>query len=655
MNVFYCLSRQKELLRILLLKDDWITGLQLSSMINITDRTIRNDITILNHILKQYNSTIVSIRGKGYRLETRNRDLLVSLLAHDSSDIPTTREERIRHIATKVLLSETAVFLEDIEDEMFISRTTLESDIKILRIMLSSYSPPLKLIKEDHKLLIEGSEYALRSLLSELILLKYDSQEGIFLVKEKVIASDTFRSILDIVISIMHKYNIFLTDDGIATLASYLAITNKRILQDKKLGKLDIREVEIQDQMYEIAIEITKQLSVRFKMIFDESEVLQIAVELSVMSILQPKSFSRKQIIAETEPRLVTIVESLLINIKNEFNVDLSNDDILFVGLVQHIKSLASRLNYKQTEPTPILFRNKYPFIFELALHICESFKKIFGSEPNENELCYIAAHLGAAIERLGYVYAQNSISIAVISHLSFSYTQLLMAKLKSIYGTTIQIHGPYPIYGWNDVVVSQPSIILSTSPSVHSYDSKGIPVLNISPMQETSYLNILNDLLSVIKKDGIFIQPSGEIEQYFEESLFFKDLSALTPEDTIHFLCDKLVERGYVPKDFCGQTMERERLTSTSFSNLIAIPHPIKACSYKTVVSVAVLNKPILWGQNKAQLIFLLAVREGDKQYIGRFFDFIIGLISDFSRVSNILNVNDFGSFFNLVKEYKK
>lgn len=44
-----------------------------------------------------------------------------------------------------------------------------------------------------------------------------------------------------------------------------------------------------------------------------------------------------------------------------------------------------------------------------------------------------------------------------------------------------------------------------------------------------------------------------------------------------IHFLSDKLVEKGYADKRFESLVLNREIMAPTAFGNLFAMPHPIK------------------------------------------------------------------------------
>ena len=344
-------------------------------------------------------------------------------------------------------------------------------------------------------------------------------------------------------------------------------------------------------------------------------------------------------------------------DIKDDFNIDLTHDEELFIGLTLHIHALINRLRYQQVIGSPILdtIKSQYPFIFELSLHIYEIFETILGLKLTESELSYVAAHIAAAIERLGLEYTQNKIEVALISHTSNSYSQLLVSRLHSIYGNNVTIEGPYPAYKWAEIVKGKPSAILTTTNYTKTDPFNSIPVLSISPFFSQSDQYEFDKLIKAIRRNMAYShkeEAGGNIVGKFEKDFFFPDLNYDTSEQTINFLCDRLEEKEIVPEEFRKLTFEREHLSSTVLANNIAVPHPIKACSYRTVIVAATLKKPIPWGDYKAQLIFLLAVRKGEKEYIKNFFGFVNRLMDDGEIVQSVLksrNFNDFQSYIKL------
>ena len=55
----YLLDRQKKILTLLISGNGWITGEKIGSALGITDRTVRNDIRIINEELQEYTDSVI--------------------------------------------------------------------------------------------------------------------------------------------------------------------------------------------------------------------------------------------------------------------------------------------------------------------------------------------------------------------------------------------------------------------------------------------------------------------------------------------------------------------------------------------------------------------------------------------------------------------
>lgn len=87
----YLLDRQKKILTLLISGNGWITGEKIGSALGITDRTVRNDIRIINEELQEYTDSVIeSIRGKGYFLVSKERNILLEKL--EKTDVGETTE-----------------------------------------------------------------------------------------------------------------------------------------------------------------------------------------------------------------------------------------------------------------------------------------------------------------------------------------------------------------------------------------------------------------------------------------------------------------------------------------------------------------------------------------------------------------------------------
>lgn len=84
-------------------------------------------------------------------------------------------------------------------------------------------------------------------------------------------------------------------------------------------------------------------------------------------------------------------------------------------------------------------------------------------------------------------------------------------------------------------------------------------------------------------------------VRTFFEEELFFSKENFDSKEMVIHFLSDKLVEKGYADKKFESLVLNREIMAPTAYGNLFAMPHPIKKEGIENKIAVCSLNKSII------------------------------------------------------------
>src|SRR5690625_7744513 len=102
--------RRKRIMELLEQANDYLlTSAQLSSELNVSSKTIRNDIKVFNSQLREYGIHIEALRGKGYVLETENKEALHNFLKSYSDDIstriPKTSEERTHYLLETFLFS----------------------------------------------------------------------------------------------------------------------------------------------------------------------------------------------------------------------------------------------------------------------------------------------------------------------------------------------------------------------------------------------------------------------------------------------------------------------------------------------------------------------------------------------------------------------
>ena len=167
-------TRKSNILKELMASNTPITAGYLGQILEVSSRTIREDIKELNHILSNHGAEVRSTRGIGYELEIIETKDFHSFLSDRSQNtiadnkLPNSPESRIVYMIKKFLLSEKYIKLEDLVDEMHVSQSTLQLDLKSIRSILKSYNLQLNSLP-NYGLKIEGKELNRRFAISEYV------------------------------------------------------------------------------------------------------------------------------------------------------------------------------------------------------------------------------------------------------------------------------------------------------------------------------------------------------------------------------------------------------------------------------------------------------------------------------------------------------
>ena len=163
-----------QLFKILAKQKGFIKSDDLCQQLNIRPRTLREDIRqYKDKIEKEAGCIIESKPNAGYSLKINNDELynnfLKTLLLEESKNqyiIPIHQEDRINYIIRYFLSNHDYIKLNDLADEIYVSRSTLNADIKEVKERLSYFS--LELISKVGKgLKINGKEKDIRSCIAQ--------------------------------------------------------------------------------------------------------------------------------------------------------------------------------------------------------------------------------------------------------------------------------------------------------------------------------------------------------------------------------------------------------------------------------------------------------------------------------------------------------
>ncbi|WP_440897648.1 BglG family transcription antiterminator [Amphibacillus sp. Q70] len=621
-------KRQKDILLYLTKMKKPITSQWMAKELEVSSRTIRNDIKFIQQSSESVGFTIESIRGQGYVLNIFNQMLFKPLLEqleneHDEkSEDFVDQSGRVLYMLRRLLLEKNFIKLEDFIDEIYVSMSTIQNDIKMVKQILKKYN--LKLTNRPHYgSKVEGDEYMKRLCLSNSLISR---NQDAFLGQDtlQLIDQDLFEKIKEIIIKKVNHYKIDISDISLENLATHIAIACKRIERGFFIEQL--ADILIDEYPFEkiVAKEIIKEVELFTGLEFPDTETEYIIVHL-----LGTKLLHKQELIEFSEfDEVGTIVNGMLERLRKELNWDFSHDDEFIQALTLHIRPAMNRLRYNMNIRNPLLndIKKKYPVAFEGAVIASHCIKEYLQVEIIEDEIAYIALHIGVALERKKTKRKKKK-NVLIVCASGVGSAKLLYYRIQNLFEQEIEIADTINYYNLAMHDLSNIDLIISTIPIP---EELGVPIVVVNTFLEEQDINSIEKSIA---------SHQSKIEAYLQPSMVFLQQDLPDKESVITFLCDNLYKKGLVQKDYLNFVLEREAVSPTSFGNLVAIPHPITPVTEKTFWTVCTLKQPIVWqDEQMVQFICLLNIKKSSQGDLDHMFKKLISIIENRVTVQKLI-----------------
>lgn len=610
-----------------LIRDGTVSGNYLAERIGVTARTIYTDVSKINSELTKNGAKIVSRPRYGITLviedEERFRKYFEELQSESLS-----AEDRVREIAVDLLTGADPVKIDDLSEKYFVSRSTMQSDLKKVREIFSSYQ--LSVISRPYEgLHVEGREKNFRRC---LVSLKKDQ-----LINFRVDENQMFRSISQIVKQILEENEYHVSEIAFHNLVVHIYISILRIQVGNELTEefSDVPENWKRSPENRIAEQIALLIGQKFQIRFSNKELNYLLVHL----------IGKKTVVRDENTvirsEVYDMVQKILEEINKNYLIDLRHDFELITMLALHLAPLEIRMLYEIPQENPILdeVRRNFPLAFEMAHVAGMVLKENYGKEIPPGELAYIALYLNVALERYTKKHSKKN-NILIVCGTGRGSAQLLGFQLKERYGKRLGEIKTHEGGSLQTVNFDQIDYVLTT---IHISDPIPVPIIEIDRLMRDDG----GEMEAIFEKD-----QKDELIQMFQPQIFFSPLKADNKEDALSEMISRIKEVKTLPKQFAELVSEREKAGSTSFGNSIAIPHPLRPVGEESFVAVGILEEPILWGEDEVQIILLLSMKEEGDQSLRLFYKSVGKLIMNRQKVRQILENPQWANVLTVLNE---
>jgi lichenan operon transcriptional antiterminator len=620
-------TRQVHIIDILNDANTWVLGKQLSQILHVSDRTIRLDMVAINDY---YQCTLItSNRRLGYRID---KSLVHKQEIQTKTMIPQSSHERCVYIIQELLFKSQKLNLIGLQDQVFVSGYSIGNDIKKIRKIIQKY-PNLKLVRSKNYLYLSGNEEDKRSLYKALLT---EEIKGNFMnlnVLASLWTSFDLLEVKDVLEEVCEKYAYNIRKTNFPMVILHAGVAIERIINRNFIHTISVYQ-ELKDSIeYQISLHFFTLLNTRVQIEIVEEEIYLFALLL----MGKKGSHYRRNLLKEETTNVDTLVEMMIYEIKEHFGIDFSKDIDLKVGLSMHLQSLLERQR-NEIEVTNVYLqeiKRKYPLIFEMSVRAGAIIQNMGNKYVNENELAFLALHLGTAYERVNDI--QKYRAVIIVPHTQ-SLSRMCLDKIKQRFDERMEVIATYNFFEEKMILEEEPDLLITTVPLKHTLPIKTIQIsLFINHEDESDIFQALN-VLDKKKHHAEFVQT---IQGLMRSDLFYIKEKMNSSQEIIEFLCDELITKELASEEYKNDVFKREEVSNTSFVNGFAVPHAIAVTAKKSCIATMILNHPVSWGEYEVKLVILLAIRDTDTHLLKVFFDWLSSIVVDTQRFGQLLEVH--------------
>ncbi|EOW2580537.1 transcription antiterminator [Listeria monocytogenes] len=625
------MDTQKEILAYLHKQENkWVTSNELAAFCECTTRTIRNNISKIN----EATPNLIRSAKQGYQINQR-----IPFELQTESDVT---ERKSKLLLELIKNSTKGVDLFELADILYISEVTLKKDIQQLKNELKEAD--VQIVTSKNRIKLIGKERAKRKYMISLLYEEGGYRESIKSRIQEMIEFVSIDKLQNIVKEVLAEESITTNQYSMMNIVLHYAISIVRIQQGNTLIETQKTLIQKHSKEYEISKKIAEILSEEYQIHFSEAETKQLGLLYVGLQNEQSANANHGELDQFVDKKIIEALKSVLANVEETYLIDLQNEQ-LFIKLAIHVQSLYYRSRYKAyTRNLSLLdIKTSYPVTFDIAVYISSLLQEKLTIDFNEDEISFIALHIGSFLESENRDYIRLEIGLLIEDYHDLRTNMLKKLRARFENEATIKLIE-------NEDYEENFDIILTTNRDIALEKAGSI---FIHPLLTMKDIKKISNRIQTKKKILENHLRGQQIDRYIVRSLYANqiDPSELTPAKIREQMISKMEKQTFVTPEFKEKVEKREQMAPTSFPSGIAIPHSIKNDALQSGVSIMTLQEPIYWNDVKIKIIALVAISKKDATEFNDFFEKFVEIVSEPINTKRLSMAESFEAFIQKLK----
>ena len=495
-------QRALEIIRILLQSSGFVTIQQIATMLQVSNKTIRNDLQTVSEWLAENQMTLCKKTGSGICIEgdaEQKLRLLEQILGNSRRQKDYTPQERKIYIGLRIINCVERCRIYELSSELYVSRATIHKDLIALQPLLEQYHITL-IRKSNHGVRLEGKEHNLRALmfalmtadkgyqtLAELVRTRTPQRPDYFLFSALDYTEQDFYGILQALLQAKHVYWHELPFTTMLECFLQICILCLRVMDDKKvvLSEDFVEELE-QKPLYPEACELCDLLEEHLHISLPEDERRYLQIHLLALQNQQAD---------QEQQDVIQMTQDLLELWGKMFRRPFQQDAELREALQAHLGPAITRCRHGIRIENPLMYEihSYYQNTFQVVQRSLRQLEPKYGCHFSDDEAGYLCIHLAAALDRM-----KKPLRTILVCHQGPAASNLIVRKLAK-HVPEIEVVSRRTFISIEQTDLTDIDLILSTLPLPFDCD---IPVLTLHALPHDHDMQRVKSIIETYYKE---------------------------------------------------------------------------------------------------------------------------------------------------------
>jgi mannitol operon transcriptional antiterminator len=674
----------------------FLTFEELSKELSISERTLRNELVLINKYLTDHHyPTITTTRGKGLKLNLSDEDrekLLLKIGDARETDYYQPNERFLALLLDIVDTTKTTMLYE-MEGKLQVSKSTLDEDMRKLRMFLKDYGISVVSLPKQG-VVLRGIERSIRSMLYDVInsmtdinyLMGYRDNEAVFTFAEQFLLDYLDTSVLEVVAEhydeVLEKSRAEINHVYRNQIILFLGIWVRRLQEGNTLSELSKVRAEIKEGPVRNFVD---SICLEFDLYPSLNEIKYITFTIESFN---PKDMNNSFDWVTAQLLAIQLID----HVEKVTNIPFSQkEEDLYEGLYKHITGLLSRAknDLQVFNPLKDTIKESYDKIYQAVDCFREHIEDYTKKPLSEDEIGFLTVYFSTSASRMKqeeqFVYQ----AVVLCNH-GISTGKLLAANLKEQFNIEIvAVLSSYELAFIEkldvDVIFTTISIeypkkpVLLLNPILRESDKKEIEAFLFKNKDKRRTVSnkldatkLMQDILTVIAESGgkVTQESYQKVEKTFKEHQLKINTREIQPmlQDILsdsHILLNKECKDWKEAITNTGQLLLAEEVIEERYIHAmiksveeygpyivvgkhLALAHarPEDGVN-KLGISVMTLMEPVNFGNpenDPVKIIFCLAAVDSYSHL--NVMKNLIELINDEKKIERLIQAQDVNSF---------